>query len=174
MSKKPAKLSLKRHKGLDKLYHEESNLVIKSKEEPLVVGRIENDTFIPLDDETLDLCSRFNMKYDETLVEVENQSASQPDGDVEDTEQQAPPSLASEEVAVASSPAENKTLPSSSDSVYDMLMKVHTIHQQFVSSNKSLQTQLSESQEELEKTKKELQEVKQKLKGVLSLMQSQL
>jgi hypothetical protein len=84
MSSSKGKLVLKRHKKTDKLYHPESSLVFKSATEKLVIGRMDGDEFISLDDETLDLCEKHQFKYDESLVETvsENEQVSEVVNDV--------------------------------------------------------------------------------------------
>lgn len=71
MSSKAAKLVLKKNKKLDKIYHPETGVVFKSATEKVVIGRIVDDEFIPLDEEALELCEKNHFKYDESLVETE-------------------------------------------------------------------------------------------------------
>jgi len=71
MSSKITKLVLKKNKKLDKIYHPETGLVFKSATEKVVIGRIVDDEFIPLDEEALELCEQNHFKYDESLVETE-------------------------------------------------------------------------------------------------------
>ena len=74
MTSKSSKLTLVKNKKLDCLYHKESMLVFKSPTEKLVIGRIENDEIIPLDEQALELCQEHGFKYDESLVETEEAS----------------------------------------------------------------------------------------------------
>ena len=69
MSSKGIKLNLKRNKKLDKIYHSETNLVFKSVNEKVVIGRIENDEIIPLDESCIKLCDDWGLSYDDSLVE---------------------------------------------------------------------------------------------------------
>ncbi len=71
MSSKTAKLTLVKNKKLDCIYHKESMLIFNSASEKLVIGRIENDEIIPLDERALELCEANGFKYDESLVETE-------------------------------------------------------------------------------------------------------
>ena len=64
MSSKSIKLVLKKNKKLDKIYHPETSLVFKSATEKIVIGRIEDDEFVPLDQLCVDLCLQNNFKYD--------------------------------------------------------------------------------------------------------------
>lgn len=78
MSDKAAKKTFKMHKKLNVIYHPESMLVIKSKEERVAIGRIENDTVVDLDEEALRLCEEHGVDYDHSLVEEdENDSEEQ-------------------------------------------------------------------------------------------------
>jgi hypothetical protein len=80
MNKQPTKtrgkISLKKNKILDKIWHPESTLVFKSAKEKLVIGRFEDGELIPLDEEALDLCTKWKMKYDTSLVDEEEVSES--------------------------------------------------------------------------------------------------
>lgn len=71
MSSKTAKLVLKKHKKLDKIYHPDTGLVFKSATEKVVVGRIVDDDFVELDEEALQLCEQNHFKVDESLLETE-------------------------------------------------------------------------------------------------------
>jgi len=72
MSLKTAKITLVKNKKLDCIYHKDSMLVFKSANEKLVIGRIENDEIISLDEKALELCEVHGFKYDESLVETED------------------------------------------------------------------------------------------------------
>ena len=65
----PRKIILKKLKELNTVWHPESTLVFKSQEEKVVTGRYVDNEFIPLDDEALDLCTKWSFKYDTSLVE---------------------------------------------------------------------------------------------------------
>lgn len=81
-------LKAKRNKA-GHIYYQDINLVIKSAKEALVIGRLENDEFIPLDEKCLELCEQHNLKYDTTLVEeVPEENKTEP----EETEQNEEPS----------------------------------------------------------------------------------
>ena len=63
---------LAKHKKTGRLYNKDTGLVFNSAEKDrLVIGRLDNDEFVPLDQEAVDLCEKHGVKYDESLVEVE-------------------------------------------------------------------------------------------------------
>ena len=66
------KIILKKNNIINKIWHPESTLVFKSSKEKLVIGRLDNKNFIPLDDEALDLCIKWKFKYDNSLVDEED------------------------------------------------------------------------------------------------------
>ena len=70
-SKSIGKIILKKNKTLNKIWHPESKLVFKSAQEKLVIGRYENDELIPLDEDALELCTKWKFKYDSSLVDEE-------------------------------------------------------------------------------------------------------
>lgn len=63
------KITLKKLKELNTIWHPESTLVFKSSEEKVVIGRFEDGELIPLDETSLELCSKWKFKYDKDLVE---------------------------------------------------------------------------------------------------------
>lgn len=69
MSSKGLKLTLKRNKKLDKIFHGETNLVFKSVNEKIVIGRLEGDEFLSLDGICIELCEEWGLSYDESLIE---------------------------------------------------------------------------------------------------------
>jgi len=71
MSSKTAKLVLKKNKKLDKIYHPDTGLVFKSATEKVVIGRIVDDEFVPLDEEAVELCEKNSFKVDESLLETD-------------------------------------------------------------------------------------------------------
>ena len=70
-AKLKGKIILKKNNIINKIWHPESTLVFKSSKEKLVIGRLDNKDFIPLDDEALDLCIKWKFKYDNSLVDDE-------------------------------------------------------------------------------------------------------
>lgn len=97
MSLKTAKITLVKNKKLDCIYHKDSMLVFKSANEKLVIGRIENDEIIPLDEKALELCEVHGFKYDESLVETEdatsqgNTDSQEPENTSENSTEQTQP-----------------------------------------------------------------------------------
>jgi len=81
MSSAKTKITLKKNKEINKIWHQESTLVFKSAEEKVVIGRYTDDELIPLDSEALSLCEEWGFKYDKSLVEEE-----QPDEDEDEDE----------------------------------------------------------------------------------------
>jgi len=65
------KITLKKLKALDTIWHPESGLVFKSQNEKLVTGRYVNKEFISLDEDTLDICKKWPFKYDKSLITKE-------------------------------------------------------------------------------------------------------
>lgn len=63
------KIVLKKLKELDTIWHPESTLVFKSSKDKIVIGRYEDDKFVSLDDTSLELCDTWKFKYDESLLE---------------------------------------------------------------------------------------------------------
>jgi len=82
MSSTKTKITLKKNKEINKIWHQESTLVFKSAEEKVVIGRYTDDELIPLDSEALSLCEEWGFKYDKSLVEEE-----QPDDEEEEEDQ---------------------------------------------------------------------------------------
>ena len=69
MNSSKSKITLKKNKAIDKIWHPESTLVFKSATEKKVVGRCIDDEFLPLDEECLSLCEQWGFKYDTDLVD---------------------------------------------------------------------------------------------------------
>lgn len=84
-TKPRGKIILKKNKSIDRIWHPESTLVFKSSKEKLVIGRYDGEELIHLDDEALNLCTTWKFKYDTSLVEEEDVTASE-EGDEEGDE----------------------------------------------------------------------------------------
>ena len=76
MSHLKGKIALKKNNIINKIWHPESTLVFKSATEKLVIGRFFDNEFISIDEKTLDLCVQWKFKYDASLVEEEEVTAS--------------------------------------------------------------------------------------------------
>ena len=63
------KIMLKKLKELNTIWHPDSTLVFKSKDEKLVIGRWVDSTFVDLDDTAIQLCETWKFKIDESLIE---------------------------------------------------------------------------------------------------------
>ncbi len=173
------------NKKLDKIYHPETKLVIKSKSDRTVVGRIDGDSFIPLDEDddasnTIELCEANGFKYDETLVDVQAEDDEEPKvvnanpkqsskSEDEESVKQTPVKPALEQprpklddLAIA--------LAKHTKEMLDFVSKLQTVSQ----SNPSLEKDLVSVRKELDETRKELETVKKKLKTVLASMQDEL
>jgi hypothetical protein len=87
MSSAKTKITLKKNKEINKIWHQESTLVFKSAEEKVVIGRYTDDELIPIDSEALSLCEEWGFKYDKSLVE-EEQDEEEQEQDEEDQEQE--------------------------------------------------------------------------------------
>lgn len=66
-------MNLKKSKKLDKIYDNETKLVVRSKDDKTVIGRIEDDNFVELDQDAVDLCDKHGYKYDESLIQFEEE-----------------------------------------------------------------------------------------------------
>lgn len=90
------KITLKKLKELNTIWHPESTLVFKSSEEKVVIGRYEDGELIPLDETSLELCSKWKFKYDKDLVEEdeneedETQDEEKVDEKTEDEKEEVP------------------------------------------------------------------------------------
>ena len=72
-AKLKGKIILKKNNTINKIWHPESTLVFKSSKDKLVIGRLDKNNFISLDDEALELCVKWKFKYDTSLVEEESE-----------------------------------------------------------------------------------------------------
>lgn len=63
------KIMLKKLKELNTIWHPDSALVFKSKDEKLVIGRWVDSAFVDLDDTAIQLCETWKFKIDESLIE---------------------------------------------------------------------------------------------------------
>ena len=66
-----SKIILKKLKEMNTIWHPESTLVFKSKEQQVVIGRWEESAFVELDEVALELCDTWKFKVDESLIEQE-------------------------------------------------------------------------------------------------------
>ena len=76
-----SKLFLKRLSAYNTIWHPESTLVFKSHKERLVIGRLQNNEIVKLDNKSLELCDKWDFKPDESLLSTESENS---DEEVED------------------------------------------------------------------------------------------
>jgi len=72
MSSSKTKITLKKLKELDTIWHPESTLVFKSQNEKIVIGTYDGK-FVPLDQTAVELCEKWKFKYDKSLLEEEEE-----------------------------------------------------------------------------------------------------
>jgi len=70
---------LKNNKELGKPWHEESNLVFRSREELIVVGKYVNSQIQLLSEEDVETCKELKFKYDSTCVKTDDESEKEED-----------------------------------------------------------------------------------------------
>lgn len=63
------KIMLKKLKELNTIWHPDSTLVFKSKDEKLVIGRWVDSTLVDLDDTAIQLCETWKFKIDESMLD---------------------------------------------------------------------------------------------------------
>jgi hypothetical protein len=188
MSTKSQNPVLKRNKKLDKIYNPDSGLVFNSSsKDKLVIGRIEDDEFISLDEKALELCEEYNFKYDESLVETEEEKEVVPekedDEEEEEKEEKEEVVPHKKEIKVDVVPVKTKVDTQSPNEVTNnsnfasLLVQL----QEYVSNKDKclsdledklelMRKELSQTKEDLSTKEKELIDTKKKLKGVLSAM----
>ena len=87
MTSKLNKVTLKKLKELNTIWHEDSALVFKSSTERLVIGRYIDGKLVPLDNEAVALCEKWKFKYDTSIkIEGEEEDGEQ-EGDEEGEEE---------------------------------------------------------------------------------------
>jgi len=83
MTTKP-KISIRINKEHQKIWHAETGLFFRSKEEKIIVGKIvDNKVIDELDENDVKTCNEYGFKYDETCVkkEVEKENSEEEEGD---------------------------------------------------------------------------------------------
>lgn len=58
------KLILRNNKKLGVLWHPSTSLVFKSKNERIVVGKVESDTVVDLSEDDIDVCKKYGFRYE--------------------------------------------------------------------------------------------------------------
>ena len=80
------KIILKKLKELQTIWHPESGLVFKSREEKIVTGMYIDNEFIQLDDDAISLCETWGFKFDNTLLVSEDEQHDDESDDQQDDE----------------------------------------------------------------------------------------
>jgi hypothetical protein len=88
------KIALKKIKGSDNIFHPDSGLVFRSQKDKVVIGKYEDGEIISLDYSMVELCKKWNFKYDEELLvddEIEGEEANEDEADdgEDDTNEEA-------------------------------------------------------------------------------------
>jgi hypothetical protein len=58
---------LRKHKTLDKLYHQDTMLVFKSTAERVVIGKIINNNIVDLTSDDIDTCKKWGFQYEQSI-----------------------------------------------------------------------------------------------------------
>jgi hypothetical protein len=87
---------LKPLKEMETIWHPDSTLVFKSKTEKVVTGRWVNSEFVPLDEDSIELCAQWSFKYDQELYD--ELMAEEEEGDVDETAEEGEVDETAEEV----------------------------------------------------------------------------
>ena len=175
MSTSKAKITLKKNKIIDKIWHPESTLVFKSSTEKKVIGRCVDDEFISLDEEGLSLCEKWGFKYDTDLVDEEGKSVEEQTSDHDDDAEKpvaekpvAEKPVAEKPVAekpVAEKPvAEKQSICSTTDRFMSLAAEYNSSIQLLLSDllrrNEILEKELHESKNNEEKLKIKFKQLK--------------
>lgn len=84
MSEAKRKIVLKKLAAHKTIWHPESTLVFKSQKERLVIGRLEEEELIALDDQCVSLAEEWSFNIDETLLQEESDGDNQEESDKEE------------------------------------------------------------------------------------------
>jgi hypothetical protein len=71
-------LTFKKIKDSENLLHSDSNLVIKSAKERIVIGKLKEGIIIPLDFDSKELCNSFGFEYQEDILPRDQKEISSP------------------------------------------------------------------------------------------------
>ena len=108
------KIILKKLKGHSTIWHPDTSLVFKSKEEKIVIGvyDVDNDQISDLTDEAIELCDAWKFKIDESLFEEVDEEESVTAGSLADITPPMPPTNATEEEPIESEIPEEEPIES--------------------------------------------------------------
>jgi hypothetical protein len=102
MSNSKTKMSFKKIKNSTNILHNDTGLVLRSVKDKVVIGRLENESVITLDKICVDLCGKWNLKYDTELLKDdagEEEANEEEAGEEEAGEEEAGEEEADEEEA---------------------------------------------------------------------------
>jgi hypothetical protein len=171
-------LKMKRNKKLDKVYLSDYQLVVNSQEDRTVIGRIENDAFIPLDEKALEMCKKYGFPYQgeekekEKDEDQEEEEEDQEDEDEEDEDEKVVLKKQESTKNEVKNKEENKS-KNLLDKLKSLLPELENLLLNNNSSN-DLKDKLVSLEKENEDLKKQLAETKKKLKSVLETFSSDL
>jgi septin family protein len=168
-----SKAVFKKHRKLGKIYDAETGLVIKSQTEKLVIGRIVDDEFLELDEETVKIAEENGYKIDPSLIEDGDNNDQSSEAEVSE---EAPKSKTEErKVSAAKSETKVETKGKAGGDLPSLLKKFTSDFEKALEkSERESSKRIEELEATLASTKKELEETKKKLKGVLAAMQNDL
>lgn len=90
MSATKSKIKLKKLPSMNTVWHPESTLVFKSAKEKTIIGRLEDEEFISLDEDCVELCKQWKFKYDESLLNTEEPEEEEPEEEEGEEEEGEP------------------------------------------------------------------------------------
>lgn len=82
-----SKITLKKIKGSDNILHPDSGLVFRSQKDKVVIGKYEDGEILTLDNSMVELCEKWNFKYDQDLLVEEDEN--EENENIEETEEGA-------------------------------------------------------------------------------------
>lgn len=191
-----AKPKMKRHKATGSIYHPDSKLVFRTTKDHTVIGRLEDNEVISLDEKAISLCEEYNLKYDESLVEEEEEE--QQSGEEEDTEEieeidkEEEVESAEEEPEKVEEKSEEKSVPEETEEevipcvassrnfsklmedISSYVSNLEKLNAKYSKDLTKVKCELKNKDDELSKCQKELTETKTKFKKALAVFQADL
>jgi hypothetical protein len=99
-----AGIRLKKNKVLDMIWHEESTLVFNK--DKFVIGRFADNKLISLDQEAVDLCTKYKFKFDTSLLSSKSEEEEIDEGETEEDTEEGNEDEGGEENAVETASVE--------------------------------------------------------------------
>ena len=65
---KPVQIQFRKHKELGVLFHNETNLVLKSIDDKVIIGCINENKILDLTDENIETCKKYSFKFDKDYL----------------------------------------------------------------------------------------------------------